>query len=399
MWHYAVLALLPVALGCTNPDTDPCASYMEAQPAIASQFCATFTQSVVTATTALPAWASNCKNKPNVLSKECSCYFTGGGSTPTTINPPGTTLTTVTTDPTPTGSNDCGAAPINGLVGYGAGVTGGGSGSGTTVTSCSALSSAISGGGVIKISGILTGCGVLDLKASTTVIGVGANSGLTGGGFRIKKVSNVILRNLKFHNPPQGDDLVALDNATKVWVDHCDFSTNGLTGDKDYYDGLLDITHASDYITVSWNKFHDHWKGSLVGHSDSNGSEDTGHLRITYHHNHFSNVNSRLPSIRFGTAHIYSSCFENNPTSGINSRMGAQVLVEQCYFSNTKLAITTNLDSDEAGYAVSKNNIFVGSTTDITQTGSLSPPYSYVLDSASCVCDLVKSKAGTGVVA
>lgn len=86
-------------------------------------------------------------------------------------------MTTVTSDPTGTGSNDCGAAPVNGLVGYGAGVTGGGSGSGTTVTSCSALSSAISGGGVIKISGILTGCGILDLAGSTTVIGVGANSG------------------------------------------------------------------------------------------------------------------------------------------------------------------------------------------------------------------------------
>lgn len=59
--------------------------------------------------------------------------------------------------------------------------------------------------------------------------------------------------------------------------------------------------------------------------------------------------------------------------------MGAQVLVEQCYFSNTKLAITTNLDSDEEGYAVSRNNIFIGtSTTDITQVGSLMPPYSYV---------------------
>ncbi|KFY11029.1 hypothetical protein V491_07364 [Pseudogymnoascus sp. VKM F-3775] len=399
MRRYAVLALLPVALGCTNPDTDPCASYMEAQPATASQFCVTFTQSVVTATTGLPSWATNCSNKPSALSKECSCYFTGGGSTPTTTTTPGTTLTTVISTPTSTGSNDCGTAPVNGLVGYGAGVTGGGSGSGTTVTSCSALSSAISGGGVIKISGILTGCGILDLAGSTTVIGVGANSGLTDGGFRIKKVSNVILRNLKFHNPPEGADLVALDVATNVWVDHCDFSTVGLTGDKDYYDGLLDITHASDYVTVSWNKFHDHWKGSLIGHSDSNGSEDTGHLRVTFHHNHFTNVNSRLPSIRFGTAHIYSSCFEDNPTSGINSRMGAQVLVEQCYFSNTKLAITTNLDSDEEGYAVSKNNIFVSSTTDITQTGSLTPPYSYVLDPASCICDLVKSQAGTGIVA
>jgi len=28
----------------------------------------------------------------------------------------------------------------------------------------------------------------------------------------------------------------------------------------DYYDGLLDITHGSDYVTVSYNYFHDHWK-------------------------------------------------------------------------------------------------------------------------------------------
>lgn len=83
-------------------------------------------------------------------------------------------------------------------------------------------------------------------------------TGLTNGAFRIRKVSNVILRNLKMHNPPEGADLIALDLATRVWVDHCDLSTNGLTGDKDYYDGLLDITHASDFITVSWTKFHDH---------------------------------------------------------------------------------------------------------------------------------------------
>lgn len=88
-------------------------------------------------------------------------------------------------------------------------------------------------------------------------------------------------------------------------------------------------------------------------------------------------MNSRLPSIRFGTGHIYSSCYENNPTSGINSRMGAQVLVEDCYFLNTKLAIVTDLDSDTAGYAVDRNNVFVNSTEEITQVGSLTPPYSY----------------------
>lgn len=25
-------------------------------------------------------------------------------------------------------------------------------------------------------------------------------------------------------------------------------------------DGQVDIVHASDYVTVSWNYFHDHWK-------------------------------------------------------------------------------------------------------------------------------------------
>lgn len=88
-------------------------------------------------------------------------------------------------------------------------------------------------------------------------------------------------------------------------------------------------------------------------------------------------MNSRLPSIRFGTGHIYSSCYEDNPTSGVHPRMGGTALVEQNYFLNTNLAIVTNLDSDVDGYAIDRNNIFVNSTESITQVGSLTPPYSY----------------------
>lgn len=100
---------------------------------------------------------------------------------------------------------------------------------------------------------------------------------------------------------------------------------------------------------------------------------------MTYHHNLFTNVNSRLPSVRFGTVHLYSSCYEGNPTSGVNSRMGAQVLVEHSAFANTKLAIVTDLDSDLNGFAVSRDNVFSGTTTTrITNPGSLnSVPYSY----------------------
>lgn len=46
------------------------------------------------------------------------------------------------------------------------------------------------------------------------------------------------------HDPPESYDLIQLNYATYVWIDHCDLSTEGLTGDKDYYDGLLDITHV-----------------------------------------------------------------------------------------------------------------------------------------------------------
>ncbi|PVH94837.1 polysaccharide lyase family 1 protein [Periconia macrospinosa] len=291
------------------------------------------------------------------------------------------------------------AAAVDELVGYAAGTTGGGSGDGTTVSSCSELTAAAKKGGVIKVKGTLKGCGIVKLTSNTSVLGVGSDAGIEEGGLQIKKVENVIVRNLKFHKSPEGKDLIDIDNSSKVWIDHNDFSNVGITGDKDFYDGLLDAKHGADSLTFSWNKFHDHWKSSLVGHSDSNAAEDTGKLHVTYHHNHWTNVNSRLPSIRFGTAHIYSSCYVDNGVSGINSRMGAQVLVEATEFKGTKRAIVTDLDSKEDGFAVERDNIFDdASKPEITQKGSLEVEYKYTVDAAAGVCAIVEKSAGVGVV-
>ena len=57
--------------------------------------------------------------------------------------------------------------------------------------------------------------------------------------------------------------------------------------------------------------------------------------------------------------------------------MGAHVLVESNIFTNVLLPIVTDLDSDEEGYAVERNNIFSNATARITQTGSLTVPYTY----------------------
>jgi pectate lyase len=167
------------------------------------------------------------------------------------------------------------AAAVDELVGFAAGTTGGGPGAGTMVSDCAGLAAAAKKGGVIKIKGTLTGCGIVKIISNTSVLGVGSTAGITDGGLQVRNADNVIIRNIKFYRAPKGKDLVGtyflhthrhcsadegadIDESTRVWVDHNDFSSVGITGDKDTYDGLLDAKHGADSLTFSWNKFHDH---------------------------------------------------------------------------------------------------------------------------------------------
>lgn len=291
--------------------------------------------------------------------------------------------------------NSAGAAESS-PVGFGAGTTGGGSASAVTVSSLAAFKTAVTGdtAKTVKVSGLISLSGQVDIGSNTTVLGVGSSSGFTGGGLRLKSESNIVIRNLNISKPLAPSDGITVQNSTKVWIDHNSFSADR-DHDKDYYDGLLDITHASDNVTVSWNTFKNHFKGSLVGHSDSNESEDKGHLRVTYHHNHFQNVFSRIPSLRFGTGHFYDNYVEGADTA-VHSRMGAQMLVENNVFRNTKVAITTSRSSDEDGYVVQRGNDLGGAATEISQTGSFTtPPYSYTAEPASSVAASVTAWRGS----
>lgn len=62
----------------------------------------------------------------------------------------------------------------------------------------------------------------------------------------MKEQTNIILRNLYLHDPPEPNDLIELQYSTPVWIDHCDLSMEGITGDKDYYDGFLDATRVCE---------------------------------------------------------------------------------------------------------------------------------------------------------
>lgn len=100
-------------------------------------------------------------------------------------------------------------------------------------------------------------------------------------------------------------------------------------------------------------------------------------------------VNSRTPSLRFGTGHIFNSFFDVN--DGINSRQGAQVLVENNVFYNSTLPLYS---VDGLGFAVARGNEF-GIGNDSAPTGTLAKmPYTYELLDTDKVKDAVVAKAG-----
>ncbi|KAI0003594.1 pectate lyase [Xylariaceae sp. FL0662B] len=275
------------------------------------------------------------------------------------------------------------------------GTTGGSGGTTTTVSSLAEFTAAAEADDhtVVVVSGAITGSTKVRVGSDKSIIGLPGSS-ITGVGLYVNKQQNVILRNLKISKVvAENGDAIGIQESSNVWVDHCDLS-NDLDHDKDYYDGLTDITHAAEWVTVSNTYFHDHWKGALIGHSDSNGDEDTGHLHVTFANNHFENVNSRGPSIRFGTGHIFNSYYTNMADSAINSRMGAQILVESTVFESCSEDAIFFADSDETGYAVVRDVDLGGSTNTVPEGTLTSVPYEYSLLGSTNVKSAVVGAAG-----
>jgi pectate lyase len=236
-----------------------------------------------------------------------------------------------------------------------------------------------------------------------TLIGVGASSGLTGAGLDLSYADNVIVRNLKISKVSIGEgDAITLLASQHIWVDHCDLSSERDNPNAGY-DGLVDITHGSSYVTVSWTLFHDHKDTSLVGHTlDTAQKAEDSALTVTYHHNAWFNVGSG-PRVRWGTAHVAFNHFQNVSTFGIVSEADALVFVENNMFDDdVTLPVTTNYLDDPFGTMVEKGDRFPpGFPLDITRPTTTPPPlpYSYMPDSADGSAPLVSKCAGTGKIA
>ncbi len=124
------------------------------------------------------------------------------------------------------------------------------------------------------------------------------------------------------------------DSGSHIWIDHCEFF-NGNAANVDRYDGLVDIKNNVQWITLSYNHFHDHYKACLFGKGDSDNYDRT----ITMHHNMFENISgSRLPLQRYGHLH-YMNNYMTGASDGYDLRAGSVGYVDACYFKDSKAPI------------------------------------------------------------
>lgn len=156
------------------------------------------------------------------------------------------------------------------------GTTGGTGGTTTTVSTLAQFTAVANATGshVILLNAALSGAAKVLVGSDKTIIGLPGSSkypavricqqlanfklGLTGIGLTILGQSNVIVRNMKISKVlADYGDCITIQKSSNVWVDSSDFS-NDLDHGKDYYDGLVDTVHASEWVSITNNYFHDH---------------------------------------------------------------------------------------------------------------------------------------------
>ncbi|GAA1662919.1 polysaccharide lyase family 1 protein [Glycomyces endophyticus] len=317
----------------------------------------------------------------------------------------------------------------NGYASQNGGTTGGAGGSVIRATTGTQINQALCGRAststpiIIQVEGTInhgntadvsgSSCDVgntlIDLKgvSNVTILGVGSGAVFDQIGIHIRESSNIIIQNVTVKNVKKsgsptsnGGDAIGMENGVRnVWVDHVTLEASG--GESEGYDGLFDLKDDSKYVTLSYSILRNSERGGLVGSGDS----DLDSSFITYHHNLYQNLNSRIPLLRGGTAHSYNNHFVGIVESGINSRVGAKIKVDNNYFEDSKDPIGT-FYTDLRGYWQVSGNVFDNVTwsspgTDNypagpnpTSTTTVSIPYSYTLDNANCVPSVVSATAG-----
>jgi pectate lyase len=289
-------------------------------------------------------------------------------------------------------------------------VTGGGNAAPVIVTTLAAFTARAAGTGAAVLQVVGTISGSMKVGSNKTILG-GCGATIQGH-LELSASSNVIVRNLALvgnnctDNPTDcsaGADTISVSNgAHHLWFDHDDIS--------DGSDGNLDINQASDFITISWTKFHysaprvdpagaggGHEFSNLVSSSDTD-TGDIGHLHITWHHNWWAdNVHERMPRARFGQLHIYNNLYTSaGDLYCIGAGVGVNIRDENNVFVGVAKPVDTTSFSDPTTIVQSINNIYTRTTGGLPQDigTAFTPPYTYAPDDPTTVQAAVMAGVG-----
>lgn len=236
--------------------------------------------------------------------------------------------------------------PMAGFATQNGGTTGGKGYSEVTVDNVSDLKSYAKAGNKIIYVKPGTYMGPVEVGSNVTIYGYqGAiiAQPASGSAMKLSGSKNVIIRNLKFkgvgaHDDDDEDCLQVNHESKNVWIDHVDV--------YDGHDGNLDITNASDYVTISWTKFSytsastGHQFSNLIGNSKTKTS-DRGHLNVTIHHTWWADgVVERMPRVRFGKVHVANNLFDSkNASYCVRAAVEADIRIERNVFIGVQKAL------------------------------------------------------------
>ncbi len=280
--------------------------------------------------------------------------------------------------------------------GFAAGTTGGAGGTTVTVTNQADLVryAAASEAYVIRVNATITVSPYgmeIPVKSNKTIIGVGRNGRIKGGGFFLGAgTRNVIIRNLTIgdtlmaeDDPDDKDydyDGIQMDTADHIWIDHNTISRTN--------DGLIDSRKDTSYLTVSWNNLGNTNKAFGIGWTENVTA------RMTIHHNWIKDTNQRNPSTdNVAYAHLYNNYLQNVASYGNYARGATKMVLENSYFDNVK----DPFYPDSTAQLRQSGSIMVNCTGKQQTLGSAFTPssfYSYTLDAAADVPNLLRTYAG-----
>ena len=236
--------------------------------------------------------------------------------------------------------------------------------------------------GITKLNGLNSSCsyssGEFDTcwndcsisnVSNVTVEGVGNDAGIFQWGFTWAKCNSIEIKNLTFSD--YTEDACSFQTGSNgdvkayghYWVHNNTFNRGknnwDLTYEQDKYagDGATDYKQCSN-ITSSYNIFNTCKKTGLIGGSNSNLT-----MNVTFHHNYYNEVGSRLPLGRQANMHIYNNYYYACSVCQ-DIRANAFVLSESNYFENCGSPQLVTTDSTYSKTVIkSYNDKFVKSGT------------------------------------